>query len=117
MSDCNCNDYRPPKTSPKGGCVGCSNKCHEVVDTFSQVSFYRNAFVTVRDENATYHVDEVGNAIAVSRNPIYNEDYEPTAGDYKNTVVYNFAEGEAYVFDPAGNYMIMPLISGGDVSS
>lgn len=114
---CSCNDYTPPKVSPDGGCVGCGNKCHEVVDTYSQIIHYRNAFVTVRDENATYHIDEVGNAIAVSRNPIFNNSYEPTVGEYKNTIVYNFSEGEGYVFDPAGNYMIIPLISGGSSSS
>lgn len=116
MSDCNCSDYSPPQTSPDGGCVGCGHKCHEVVDTFSQVSVYRNAFVTVRDENATYHVDEVGNSIAVSRNPIFNNDYEPTPGDYKNTTVYNFTEEEAYIFDPAGNYRTIELLPGGDVT-
>lgn len=117
MNDCSCNDYHPPKVRPDGGCVGCSNKCHEVVDTYAEIDKYRNAFITVRDENATYHVDEVGNAIAVSRNPIYNDEYTPQVGDYKNVTVYNFAEEEAYVFDPAGNYMIIPLIQPGGGSS
>jgi len=114
---CDCDNYTPPKTSPDGGCVGCGHKCHEVVDTFAETHQYRNAFVTVRDENATYHVDEVGNSIAVSRNPIYSDTYTPAVGDYKNTVVYNFAQEEGYVFDPVGNYMIIPLIQPGGGSS
>ena len=103
---CNCNNYTQPKTP----CGDCANKCHEVVDTYSEVSYYHNAFVTVRDENATYHVDNTGNPIAVSRNPIYSNTYTPTTGDYKQTVVYNFDANEGYLFDPAGNYRIIPLI-------
>lgn len=111
MSDCNCPTYKPPKTTPCNGCVGCGNKCHEVVETLAEVSSYRNAFVTVLEENATYHVDEVGNIIAVSRNPIYNNDYVPTIGDYKSATVFNFSIKEGYVFDPDGNYLILPLLT------
>lgn len=112
---CDCNNYTPPNYP--AGCQGCGNKCHEVVDTYSEVSYYHNAFVTVRDENATYHVDETGDPIAVSRNPIFNNDYTPTVGDYKNCIVYNFTAGEAYVFDPSGDYRIMPLIETAGSSS
>lgn len=109
---CNCNNTdSTDKTTPCNGCVGCSQKCHEVVDTFAEVDQFRNAFVTVREENATYHVDEVGNAIAVSRNPVFDNEYIPTAGDYKNVIVYNFTAEEGYVFNPSGAYMIIPLLN------
>lgn len=113
MSDCDCNNYTPP--SYQGGCQGCANKCHEVVDTYADVSYYHNAYVTVRDENAVYHVDEAGNILCVNRNPLWSETYVPTVGDYKSTVIYNFAANEGYVFDPAGNYRVIPLI--GDAGS
>lgn len=87
----------------------CNTRCHEVVQDASEVSFFRNAFVTVLNENAIYHTDARGNIISVSRNPIFNEDYTPTTGDYKMVTVYNFAVDEAYVFDGQGNYRIIFL--------
>lgn len=105
-----CNCSQPKNTNPCRGCVNCSERCHVVVTSRSEVSEFRNAFVTVQDENATYHVDDVGNVIAVSRNPIFDNDYQPTAGDWKNTVVYNFLAEEGYVFNNDGDYMIIPLI-------
>ena len=86
------------------GCTGCGNKCHEVVDTYADVQDFRNAFVTVRDENAVYHVDEIGNPVAVSRNPVFKNNYTPAVGDYKQTVVYDFTNNHFYVYDPTGQY-------------
>lgn len=79
-------------------------KNHKIVDTFEEVGQFRNAFVTVREENAVYHTDEAGNAISVSRNDIYDNEYTPTTGDYKRLTVFNFVAEEFYVFDGEGNY-------------
>jgi len=102
MSDCTTDCGTDPV--PCDGCTGCGNKCHEVVDTYADVQEFRNAFVTVRDENAVYHVDEVGNPVAVSRSAIFKNNYTPVAGDYKQNVVYDFANDVFYVFDPSGDY-------------
>lgn len=83
----------------------------------SEVSFYRNAFVTVLNENATYHVDEAGNVIAVSRNPLFSDTYTPQHGDYKNVIVYNFTQNEAYIFNPLGQYKIIALFDGASAGS
>lgn len=96
-----CNTTPVPCTS---GCTGCGNKCHEVVDTYAEVQDFRNAFVTVRDENAVYHVDEVGNPVAVSRSAIFKDNYTPVLGDYKQNIVYDFANNVFYVFGPTGTY-------------
>lgn len=79
----------------------------------SEVSYYRNAFVTVTNENATYHVDETGNVIAVSRNPLFLDTYSPTVGDYKNAIIYNFVANEAYIFNPLGDFRIIALFDTG----
>lgn len=115
--NCQCSQYAPPQY--QAGCTDCVGKCHEVVDTYADASYYHSAFVTVRDENSTYHVDEAGNPLLLSRNPLYSDTYVPHVGDYKSTIIYNFAVGEAYVFNPAGDYRTMPLIghSGGGSSS
>jgi hypothetical protein len=101
MSCQNCNTDPVPCNS---GCTGCGNKCHEVVDSYADVQEFRNAFVTVRDENAVYHVDEVGNPVAVSRSPIYKDHFVATVGAYKQNIVWDFAEGKFYVYDPDGAY-------------
>lgn len=110
MSNCNCNNQSQ-------GCQGCSYRCHEVVETAADVSVFRNAFVTVREENAVYHVDNLGNTISVSRNPVFNDEYIPEAGDFKMTTVYNFVANEAYVFNQDGDYRIVALFSPGGESS
>lgn len=64
-----------------GGCKCEADKCavykitHEVVDDASQLSYFRNSYVTVRNENAVYHVDGLGNGVSVSRNPLFSDDY------------------------------------------
>lgn len=99
-----CQDCNNPPVPCTDGCTGCGNKCHEVVDTYADVQEFRNAFVTVRDENAVYHVDEVGNPVAVSRSAIFKNNYIPEVGAYKQNVVYDFANDVFYVYDPNGNY-------------
>lgn len=101
MSDC--QDCSTPPV-PNEGCTGCGNKCHEVVDTYADVQEHRNAFVTVRDENAVYHVDEAGNPVSVSRSAIFKDDYTPIEGDYKQNIVYDFSQNKFYVFNPSGEY-------------
>lgn len=106
-----------------GGCKCKADKCavykieHMVVDDRSEASYFRNAYVTVRNENAVYHVDGMGNTVTLSRTPIFSDTYTPQVGDYKNNTVYNFAVEEGYVFDSSGNYKIIYLSSGGGVSS
>jgi hypothetical protein len=99
-----CQDCNSAPTPCEDGCTGCGNKCHEVVDTYADVQEFHNAFVTVRDENAVYHVDNVGNPVAVSRSAIYKDNYTPVVGDYKQNVVYDFATNHFYVYDPDGAY-------------
>lgn len=105
-SDCtNCTDCTQTPVPFDGvGCEGCGKKCHEVVDTYAEVQEYRNAFVTVRDENAVYHVDELGNPVAVSRSAIFKNNFTPTVGAYKQNVVYDFQSNVFYVYNPAGEY-------------
>lgn len=91
QQNCGCNEY-------------VYRKSHEVVDRVDEVNRFRNTFVTVRNENATYHVDEVGNTISISRNPIFSDDYVPNVGDYVMATVYNFAANQFYIFDANGNY-------------
>lgn len=110
----NCSNNNSDNTTPCNGCVGCSQKCHEVVDTAEQVPFFRNAFVTVREEGgAVYHVDDVGNVINVSRSPLYIDNFDPNAEDilvpYKNVTVYDFENMVAYTYGPDGTYLTNSL--------
>lgn len=86
---------------------------HEVVDDISEVSYFRNAYVTVRNENAVYHIDGIGSIVSVSRNPLFSDTYTPQQGDYKMNTVYNFSAGEAYVFDGSGNFVVIYLYGSG----
>lgn len=107
-----CSNNNSDTTTPCNGCVGCSQKCHEVVDTFPEADIFRNAFVTVRDENAVYHVDDVGNVIAISRSPLYIDDFDPDGVDsnYKLLTVYDFANDAFYVYDAVGDYKTGSLL-------
>ena len=83
---------------------------HEVVDTYANIDDFRNAYVTVRDENAVYHVDEVGNPVAVSRSAIFVNNFVALTGSYKQNVVYDFTTGFGYVYDMNGNFKKVSLI-------
>lgn len=106
---CNNDCDSDPTPCTGDGCTGCGNKCHEVVDTYADIQNFRNAFVTVRDENAVYHVDEVGNPVAVSRSAIFKDNYTPVEGDYKQNIVYDFPNNKAYIFNPSGEYKEITL--------
>lgn len=86
------------------GCNECGKRTHEVVDTYAEVQEFRNVYVTVRDENAVYHVDETGNPVAVSRSFVFKTNYTPVVGDYKQNIVFDMLNNVFYVYDPAGNY-------------
>lgn len=110
-----------PKCAPKNPCGRrsfCqkqkpSSKCcdipHRVVETYSEVQEYRNAFVTVRDENAVYHVDSTGNPVSVSRSAIFRENYTPQTNDYRQNVVYDFSNNKMYVYNEVGQYRTVDL--------
>lgn len=106
---CQTNDC-DSQTPCTNGCTECAKKCHEVVDSYDEVQEFRNAFVTVRDENAVYHVDDIGNPVAVSRSAIFKANYTPVTGDYKQNVVYDFQNDAFYVYDPSGNFKTGTLL-------
>lgn len=77
---------------------------HVTVDTYAELTALRNVYATVRDENATYHVDGYGAPVSVSRDPIFINDYTPTVGEYKQNTVYDFNNNKAYIFNLLGEY-------------
>lgn len=87
----------------------CCDIPHRVVQTYSEVQEYRNAYVTVRDENAVYHVDASGNPVAVSRSAIFRENYSPAINDYRQNVVYDFINDKMYVYNEVGIYRTVDL--------
>lgn len=99
------------------GCNGCNSSYvieppqydHVVVDTYSELVLLRNVYATVRQENATYHVDGYGAAVSVSRDPIFINDYTPTVGEYKQNTVYDFENNKAYIFNLLGAYKSINL--------
>lgn len=100
-----CNDDDDRTTAQDCG----ANKCHEVVDTYADIIDIRNAFVTVRDENAVYHIDSIGNPVAVSRSALYIAGFQPVTGAYKQNTVYDFSVNKGYVFDQLGNFKTVTL--------
>lgn len=93
---------------------------HAVVDTRYEdgkdlLRKYPGAYVTVRDENAVYHVSKPGynclpNAVSVSRNPIYRDNYDPERDKrYKMNTVYDFLNNKAYVFDNDGDVRVITM--------
>lgn len=110
----NCSNNNDDNTTPCNGCIGCSQKCHEVVDTFPEADIFRNAFVTVREEGgAVYHIDDVGNIINVSRSPLYIDNFDPDDAEivvpYKNVTIYDFATMKSYTYGPTGTYLVSSL--------
>lgn len=96
-------------SSCKTNCSPCFDKCHVVVDTYAEVQDYRNALVTVRDENAVYHVDSTGNPVAVSRSAIFEENHSPEVGKYKQNIVYDFINNNAYIYNNVGLYRTIQM--------
>lgn len=93
---------------------------HAVIDTRYEdgkdlLRKYPGHYVTVRDENAVYHVSKPGlnclpNAVPVSRNPIYRDNYDLNRDKkYKQNTVYDFLNKKAYVFDPEGDVRVITL--------
>lgn len=87
----------------------CCNIPHYVVETYSEVQEYRNAYVTVRDENAVYHVDVSGNPVAVSRSAIFEDNHTPEIGEYRQNVVYDFINNKMYIYNPVGMFRTVDL--------
>jgi len=102
-----CPQPAPQPSCQKPKCGSCKSNCnipHLVVDTVAELTGICGAFVTVRDENAVYHIDSNGNPVAVSRNPIFLDNHVPSIGLYKSTVVYDFAANKQYVYNYAGDF-------------
>lgn len=99
-----CQDCSPNSKKAISDCTDCGVRKHTVVDTYAEVQEFRNMYVTVRDENAVYHVDEIGNPVAVSRSFIFKTDYTPSEGEYKQNIVFDLVNDAFYVYDPAGQY-------------
>ena len=116
--NCSCGDKESVQFSDGKTCY--VHKTHQVVDTFPEADVFRNAFVTVRSENAVYHVDDVGNLIAVSRSPLYIDGFDPddigTAPAYKSITIYDFSNNLMYVYGPEGDYRTLELDDPGEES-
>lgn len=110
MNECNCDTTDHTHRRSCSNYPSAGNQGHFVVETYAEVQSFHNAFVTVRDENAVYHVDEAGNPVSVSRSPIFKDNYVAVAGDYKQNTVYDFATNSAYIFNPAGAFKKVTLI-------
>lgn len=109
MNDCSCKTAAPINPIP-----------HTVVDTrfVDGVDVTKNFpgyYVEVRDENTIYHVSTpregcVINSLAVSRLPIYKDNYDPnTMAVYRNNVVFDFKANKAFVFDFNKKYRTIAL--------
>lgn len=99
------------------GCGGCNSTYiiepptydHVVVESLAELTALRNVYATVRNENATYHVDGYGDAVSVGRDPLFINDYTPTVGEYKQNTVYDFQNNKAYIFNLLGEYKSITL--------
>ena len=78
---------------------------HQVAQTASELTSYRNSYATVLDENAVYHIDCNGNPVSVSRNPVREDGHNPTNGNYKNNLVFDFTNLKAYYYSYDGTFV------------
>jgi hypothetical protein len=74
------------------------------VATFEEARGYRNSYVFVESENATYHVDQDGNPLEVNRQPIYEANHVPVLDKHRNQTVYDFTANIAYQYSLTGEY-------------
>jgi len=96
---------------PKDPCNSCSTDCcrssakicHHTVETAADLAGYTNAFVYVRDECTTYHIDDNGNQLAVSKVPKFEDNFNAVQGAYFGVQVFDFANCIAYVYDYNGD--------------
>jgi hypothetical protein len=76
---------------------------------------FRNLYVSVRDENATYQVDIAGHPICVSRTRKNIINYSPSAyGLYRDNEVLDPANHKLYIFDHDYHYFTVNLTPGGN---
>ena len=80
-----------------------------------QLRCFPGHYVSVRDENATYHVSHPGfnclpNALVVARTSIYRDNYDPeTMARFRNNFVFDFLNNKAFVFDNNADYRVWDL--------
>lgn len=86
--------------------------CTFVVPTLSEGRWFRNSFIFVQDEEATYYISDNGDEIPFGSRPMFRENFDPTAVELKSQVVYDVNNKMMWVFNPLGEYVASPL--GGD---
>lgn len=85
------------------------------VDDRDMLRKYPGYYVTVRNENATYHVGRAGkncapNAVVVARTPIFRDGYDPAImPKYRMNTVYDFLNDRAFIFDNNMDYRTITL--------
>ena len=76
---------------------------------------YRDAFVYVRDELKTYHIDCNGNPMPVFSEALFLNGYDPEAKRLKGAIVYDFEMNKAFVYDNNREFRMIKLVEDGGI--
>lgn len=93
--------YTPPVNIP-----------HVVAATLSEARAFPNHFVFVEETQNWVHVDSYGGAAIMSNPFVFLNNFDPISkeGIFKNTVVFDFAKGKQYIYNPAGQYATSTIV-------
>jgi len=85
---------------------------HVVAATLSEARAFPNHYVFVEETQNWVHIDSYGGTAILSNPFIFLNNFDPLCkeGIFKNMVVYDFAKGKQYIFNPAGQYAVSTIV-------
>lgn len=85
-----------------------TNIPHVATQTLAEARSFPNHFVFVEDTQTYVHIDAYGNSAILSNPFIFIDNFDPIAkeGIFKNCMVFDFAKGKQYIYNPSGSYAV-----------
>lgn len=98
---------------PCASCESMVKICTMVVPSLDEGRYYRNSFVFVQDEGATYYISDKGDELPFGAKPNFINDFDPEAKPRYNEVIYDLNNKSIYYFGPNGDYAVGSMSGGG----
>lgn len=102
-----CSDCDPCKP-----CESMVKICSFVVPTLTEGQVFRNSFVYNQEDDAVYYITDDGTPIRFGASPMFIDYFDPSSQTPNRQVVFDFENKKAYIYDPEGNYIEVPLDGG-----
>lgn len=102
-----CSDCDPCKP-----CESMVKICSFVVPTLTEGQVFRNSFVYNQEDDAVYYITDDGTPIRFGASPMFIDYFDPSSQTPTRQIVFDFENKKAYVYNPEGNYIEVPLDGG-----